>query len=84
MIKHDLTSSSGEVLKNSLVYKDSSGKLVTLSDTPTLVYTGVNNQGSTLKTSVTWNDAEGILLMINDKVINGIEYETNIIWSIEE
>ena len=83
-IKHDLTSSSGEVLKNSLIYKDSSGKLVTLSDTPTLVYTGVNNQGSTLKTNVTWNDAEGILLMINDKVINGIEYETNIIWSIEE
>lgn len=83
-IKHDLISPQEVTLKDSLVYKDDTGKITVLSSTPTLVYTGKKNDGSTLNTSVTWKDDEGILLMITDKLINGMEYETNIIWTVEE
>ena len=83
-IKHDLISEDGIVLENGLVYKDENGKITVLSSTPTLVYTGNKNDGNTLNTSVTWNNDEGILLMITDKIINNVEYETNIVWTIEE
>ena len=83
-IKHDLTSPQEVTLKDSLVYKDDTGKITVLSSTPTLAYTGKKNDESTLNTSVTWKDDEGILLMITDKLINGMEYETNIIWTVEE
>lgn len=83
-IKHDLISQDGNILKNALVFKDENGNISALSTTPMLVYTGIENSGSTLKTSVNWNNDEGILLMITDKIINGVGYETNIIWTIEE
>ncbi len=83
-IRHDLTSSTGNILKDSLVYRDESGNISILSTNPVLVYTGKKNDGNTLSTNVSWNRDEGILLMITDKIINNIEYETNIIWSIEE
>lgn len=83
-IKHDLISEQGITLKDGLIYKDASGNISALSSNPILVYTGKKNDGNTLNTSVTWNDDEGILLMITDKIINGIEYETNIVWTIEE
>lgn len=83
-IKHDLISPEGNILEAGLVYKDENGDIFTLSDTPTLVYTGKGNDGNTLKTSVTWSDDTGILLMIADKVICDTEYETSIVWTIEE
>lgn len=83
-IKRDLTSQTGAILKDALVYKNKDGTILPLSTTPTLVYTGTKNSGSTLNTKVSWSDDEGILLMINDKVISDMEYETNIIWTIEE
>ena len=83
-IKHDLISPEGNILEDGLVYKDENGDIFTLSDTPTLVYTGKGNDDNTLKTIVTWSDDTGILLMITDKVICDTEYETSIVWTIEE
>ena len=80
-ISEKLKTISGEIFDGEIVYRDSSGNIYNLSSTPTLVYTGVS---SVLDTTVSWNEDEGILLMINDKIISGLEYETKIVWSIEE
>ena len=82
-INHELETISSEVLEGSLVYKDSNG-IVPLSLNPVLVYSGEANDGNTKTTEITFNDDEGILLLINGKIINGKEYSSNIIWSIEE
>lgn len=83
-INSDLTSKEGNTLTNSLVYKDESGTITPLSTTKTLVYTGTENAGTPLTTDVTFKEDEGILFMSTDKIIRGVEYETNIIWTIEE
>ena len=82
-ISHDLTTSSGDTLEKSLVFKDTTGKLTTLSSTKTLVYTGSSNDGESKTTTITWNIDEGILLQINNPIINKKEYLTNINWTIE-
>lgn len=71
------------MLEGSLVYKDING-IVPLSLNPVLVYGGEVNDGNTKTTEITFNDDEGILLLINVEIINGKEYSSNIIWSIEE
>lgn len=83
-IKHEFMDILGNILNGSLVYKDELGNVVTLSDKPTLVYNGKKNSGNVENTSVTWNEDEGILLMINGKIISGLEYSTVILWSLEE
>lgn len=83
-IDKDLTSKDNDILKNSLVYKDSSDNITPLSQTKTLVFTGTENAGTPLTTDVIFKEDEGILFMSTDKIIRGVEYETNIIWSVEE
>lgn len=83
-INSDLTSKDGSTLTNSLVYKDESGTITPLSKAKTLVYTGTENSGTPLTTDITFKKDEGILFMSTDKIIRGVEYETNIIWTIEE
>lgn len=83
-IAHDLSSPSGSILENSLIYKDSSGVISTLSTNKTLIYTGKKNDGTSLTTDITFSAEEGILLLINNKVISNTEYQTDIIWSLEE
>lgn len=61
-INHDLKSSDGDILKNSLVFVDEIGNINVLSSTPTLIYTGKNNQGSISTTKISWKEDEGILL----------------------
>lgn len=83
-IKGELISNLGEVFEGELIYKDSSGNIYTLSTTPTLVYTGSNNEGNEKTTTVSWNDDEGILLRIDGKIIYNKEYTSSIVWNIEE
>lgn len=65
-INHDLTSSSGIVLKDSLVTIDKDENITVLSNTPTFVYNGENNGGSIKVTNITWKKQEDILLQITD------------------
>lgn len=65
-IYHDLTSSSGIVLKDSLVTIDKDENITVLSNTPTFVYNGENNGGSIKVTNITWKKQEDILLQITD------------------
>lgn len=83
-INQDLTSSSGIVLKDALVFIDENGDMTTLSDSKTLVYTGTNNDGNVKITNVTFDNDKGILLKVTEPLINNMEYESVISWSIEE
>lgn len=83
-INHDLESSSGETLKDSLVFVDETGDMKVLSDTPTLVYTGKNNGGVTTTTVVSFEEEKGILLQLIDPLSNNVYYDADIIWTIEE
>ncbi len=83
-VNQELTSIAGDLFEGHLIYKDSNSNIYNLSSNPILVYTGKQNSGNMSTTNVSWNDNEGILLMIDGKIINGMEYTANIIWSIEE
>lgn len=67
-----------------VVNADENGDIKSLSDTPTLVYTGKNNGGSTTTTDITWEENKGILLRLNDPLENNVKYSAQIIWTIEE
>ncbi len=67
-----------------MVFKDNDGTLITLTNQPTLVYTGENNDGNIKVTEVLWKADEGILLRIIDYIENNTQYDAVITWSIEE
>lgn len=67
-----------------MVFKDNDGTLITLTNQPTLVYTGENNDGNIKVTEVLWKADEGILLRIIDYIENNTQYDAVITWSIKE
>ena len=83
-IDHDLTSSSGKVLEDSLIYVDDNGTISQLSSSKTLIYTGEDNQGVTKITKITWAENRGILLRVNTPLENNTEYTATITWTLEE
>lgn len=84
-INHDLKSTNGLTLTDSLVYVDNDNNITPLSTSSIIVYTGESNNGTTKITTVDWPEKQGIILKIeNEAVENGVQYETDIIWSIEE
>ena len=83
-IDKDMSSDSGIVLDNSLVYVDGDGNIFTLSSVPTLVYTGEANGGEIKTTSVSFDYDKGILFRVTKPLVNNLLYKTNIIWTLEE
>lgn len=84
-INHNLTSSNGYVLTDSLVYVNDNKTVDILSNTPLLIYQGVNNQGETKITTISWEEDKGILLRIeNEPIENNETYEAEITWILEE
>lgn len=83
-IDHDLTSSSGKVLEDSLIYVDDDGTISQLSSNKTLIYTGEDNQGVTKITKITWAENRGILLQVKTPLENNTEYTATITWTLEE
>ena len=51
---------------------------------PVLVYTGEENDSVTKVTNINWSKDKSILLCLNDFLMNNVEYEIKIIWTIEE
>ena len=83
-INHDLTNQEGKILRDSLVFKDSTNDIIVLSNQPTLVYTGESNGGQIKVTEVVWDVDAGILLQILDYIENNTQYNAVITWSITE
>ncbi len=83
-INHDLESSDGKILKDSLVYVYDLGNINVLSSISTLIYNGTSNNGQIKTTDVHWSEQTGILLQIKDYLENNVEYEAEITWILEE
>lgn len=84
-IEKPLTSSNQKyTLKDSLIFVSESGKIKTLSDTPTLVYTGSSSGGTSKTTDIKWNKTDGILFQVIDALYNGETYTTPINWILTE
>lgn len=74
------TSDDKHSLLNSLIFVDEFNNIVTLSNNPTLIYTGTGNDGNTKITNITWNEITGILFKVIDPLYNGESYSTLIKW----
>lgn len=85
-INHDLETTDGHILTDSLVYIDDSNNITPLKTTEnTLVYTGENNAGTTKTTVITWDYNKGIILKLgNEPMENKKEYQAEITWTLEE
>ena len=59
---------------------DSANKIITLNETPTLLFTGSSNEGYTKTTDISWSEKTGILFKIIDPLYNGETYSTDIKW----
>lgn len=59
-----------------------SGEIKTLSDIPTLVYTGTSSGGTSKTTDIKCNKTDGILFQVI--VYNGETYTTPINWILTE
>lgn len=76
-IDNELTSKSGKVLKDSLVFVDNDG-IKLLSVNKLLIYRGNDS------VSIKWDEDTGILVNIVDKIDINEEYTANITFNIEE
>lgn len=74
------TADDKHILPNSLIFVDDSKNIVTLSNKPTLIYTGIGNEGITKTTDITWNETTGILFEVINPLYNGESYSTLVKW----
>lgn len=71
-------------LTDALVFKKLDDEIIILNETPTLVFTGTNNENSK-KTLITWSKEKGPLLdLTNDALEVNEEYFVEIIFVLEE
>lgn len=84
-IVHPLVSANGFQLNNALIFKKFDNTSVILNEVPSLVLTGTDNGGSAEAYDITWSKNQGLLLNLdNDFLEVNEEYNTKVIWSIEE
>ena len=74
------TSDNSHSLPDSLIFVDSDNNIKTLSSSPTLIFSGISNDGNTKTTDISWNENTGILFKIIDSLYNGETYSTLIHW----
>ena len=83
-INNTPTSASGFILENALVFKKFNDEIVTLTTSPTLVYTGKNNEGKVNFDELNWSKEKGPLLdLTNDALEINEEYFATIYFYIE-
>ena len=84
-INNPLTSSLGYTLENALVFKKFDDETIILTSTPTIVYTGKNNEGIVNFEDLNWSKEKGPLLdLTNDALVTNEEYFATIYFYIEE
>lgn len=84
-IKSHLTSPSGYILEDALVFKKMDDEIITLSDEAKLVYEGNDNGGVYDLTTLTWSKDRGPLLDLSNNVLEANEeYFSDVYFYIEE
>lgn len=82
-ITNPLTSQNGFTLDNALVFKKLDNEIITLDNTPTLVFQNTNNQS--IKTTITWSEEKGPLLDLTNKGLElNEEYFADIHFMLDE
>ena len=80
-----LTSLSGYLLEDALIFKKLTNENIILNETPQLVFQGVDTGGNPNKIDLTFSEEKGPLLdLTNNALVANEEYFANIIWTIEE
>ena len=80
-IDNPLTSSDNKyILNDSLILVTDTGELKTLSENPTLLYSGTENGGNTKTTKIEWTKNTGILFQVINPLHNNEIYTTSIKW----
>lgn len=80
-----LTSKNNLTLLNAIIFKKLTDEEIILNEVPTHVFTGTSNNGQTLVTDVTFSKEKGLLLNLENNPLEiNEEYNTKVIWSIEE
>lgn len=84
-IENPLTSQGGYTLKNALVFKKLDNEVVILNESPTLIFTGTNNDGNAKMTLITWSKEKGPLLDLTNSALEANEeYFAEVIFVLEE
>lgn len=74
------TADDKHTLPDSLIYVDSDNKIITLGTSPTLIFSGTENEGITKTTLIEWSEGTGILFKVIAPLYNGESYSTLIHW----
>lgn len=83
-INNPLISSLGYTLENALVFKKFDDETIILTSTPTIVYTGKNNEGIVNFEDLNWSKEKGPLLdLTNDALAANEKYFATIYFYIE-
>ena len=80
-IDNPLSTADGKYsLPDSLIYVDKNNKITTLGNSPTLIFSGTENEGVTKTTDIEWKENSGILSKVISPLYNGESYSTLINW----
>ncbi len=80
-----LTSQNGYTLPGVLVFKKLDDEMISLNETPSLVFKGTNNNGDAKRTLITWSKEKGPLLdLTNNALEANEEYFAEVIFLLEE
>lgn len=71
-------------LPDSLIYIDNNNKITTLDSSPTLIFSGTENEGITKTTDIEWKESTGILFKVIAPLYNGESYSTLINWVLTD
>lgn len=84
-LNNPLTSTSGYILNNALVFKKFDDEIIVLTTTPKLVYTGKNNEGITNYNKLNWSTEKGPLLDLTSVALEiNEEYFSKVNFVLEE
>ena len=75
---------SKHTLPDSLIYIDNNNQIITLGNSPTLIYSGTENEGTTKTTPIEWKEKTGILFKVIEPLYNGESYSTLINWVLSD
>lgn len=80
-----LTSQNGYTLPGVLVFKKLNDETISLNETPSLVFNGINNNGDAKRTLITWSKEKGPLLDLTNSALEANEeYFAEVIFLLEE
>ena len=78
------TADDKHTLPDSLIYIDNNNQIITLGNSPTLIFSGTENGGITKTTSIEWKENTSILFKVIDPLYNGESYSTLINWVLSD